>query len=330
MNIFDLQMFANPNTQTTGTSTLSAEMKTYYDTELIEMAGPNLVHAQFGLKKSIPANGGKKIEWRKFSNFAKATTPLTEGVTPDGVGMTVTPVDVTLDQYGAYTTISDVLDLTAIDDIVLQATDKHGANAGLTLDTVTRNELMKGTHVMRAGAKGSRSALTSTDIITGELVAKAATFLKKQNAPKINGSYVAIVHPSVAYDLRRDPEWLEAHKYSATKEIFEGEIGELHGVRFIESTEAKIWNDPSEDDTPSGLAVYGCLFLGKEAYGVVDITGGGTEVIIKQKGSAGTADPLDQRSTVGWKSMYAAKILIPEYILRVEVCSSYSAIDSAN
>ena len=78
-----------------------------------------------------------------------------------------------------------------------------------------------------------------------------------------------------------------------------------------------------------GCAVYGCLFLGKGAYGVVDLSEG-TEVIVKPRGSSGTADPLDQRSSVGWKGIHAAAILYDEYIVRVECGSSYSGEDKAN
>ena len=129
----NLQMFAE-NTQTT--AGLSAEMKTYYGMELLENAKPQLVHNQFAATKGLPAGGGKTVEWRKFGAFDKALKPLTEGVTPDGSGISVSYITKELAQYGDYTTVSDMLDLTAIDDVVLEITDRHGSNMGLTLDTV--------------------------------------------------------------------------------------------------------------------------------------------------------------------------------------------------
>ena len=144
---FHLQMFAgDSNTQTT--AGLSAEMKTYYGMELLENAKPQLVHNQFAATKGLPAGGGKTVEWRKFGAFDKALTPLTEGVTPDGSGISVSYITKELEQYGDYTTVSDMLDLTAIDDVVLEITDRHGANMGLTLDTVTRNEIVQGNQVI--------------------------------------------------------------------------------------------------------------------------------------------------------------------------------------
>ena len=323
-----LQLFAGDmNTQTTGG--LSAEMKTYYGMELLENAKPQLVHNQFAATKALPVGGGKTVEWRKFGSFEKALTPLTEGVTPDGSGITVSYITKELAQYGDYTTVSDMLDLTAIDDVVLEITDRHGANMGLTLDTVTRNEILQGNQVIYAPHMDgteitSRSQLDGLCRLTSGLVAYAAMQLKKMNAPKIDGKYICIIHPSVAFDLRMDPDWLNAHQYAATTELFSGEIGELHGVRFVESTEAKIWNEGK-----NGCAVYACLFLGKGAYGVVDLSEG-TEVIVKPRGSSGTADPLDQRSTVGWKGIHAAAILYDEYMVRVECGSSSSGTDKAN
>ena len=406
MERLDYQMFAEANTQTTGG--LSAEMKTYYGMELLENAKPQLVHNQFAATKPLPVGGGKTVEWRKFGAFDKALKPLTEGVTPDGSGISVSYITKELAQYGDYTTVSDLLDLTAIDDVVLEITDRHGSNMGLTLDTVTRNEIQQGKQVIYApilGADGSqtpvlsRSKLTAQCKMTSELVAKAATQLKKMNAPTFDGKYVCIIHPSVAFDLRQDEAWIAAHQYAAATELFSGEIGELHGVRFVETTEAKIFRGEdlaangrtltvngavsgketvafdggsvkegslagryvlvggkrakvlsntasaltldtavtAEDNSliypgeggAEGCAVYGCLFVGKGAYGVVDLSEG-TEVIVKPRGSSGTADPLDQRSSVGWKGIHAAAILYDEYIVRVECGSSYSGEDKAN
>ena len=340
----NLQMFAE-NTQTT--ASLSAEMKTYYGMELLENAKPQLVHNQFAATKGLPAGGGKTVEWRKFGAFDKALKPLTEGVTPDGSGISVSYITKELAQYGDYTTVSDMLDLTAIDDVVLEITDRHGSNMGLTLDTVTRNEIQQGKQVIYApkiGSDGTKTDVTSRMTLdkdcrmTSELVAKAATQLKKMNAPTFDGKYVCIIHPSVAFDLRQDEAWIAAHQYAGATELFSGEIGELHGVRFIETTEAKIFNGEgcpvkTEADESKGTpavyySVYATLFLGKDAYGMIDPEGGNLEMIIKDKGQVG--GPLNQFSTLGYKFSSAAKILYQDRMVRVESCGAYSAEDEAN
>jgi len=309
LTLFD----SNPNT----TTTLSEEMKTYYSDYLIDNAKPNLVHDQFGQKHNIPKNGGKTINFRRFVPFDKATDALTEGVTPNGGTLSVTSLTSTVAEYGYYVTLSDLLMLTSIDNTLVETTKLLGNQAGTTLDTITREVLNGGTNVMYSGGVSARSSVTANCKLTVDDIYKAARFLKTQNAPKIDGSYVAIIHPDVAYDLMRDEEWIEAHKYAATTELFEGEIGKIGGVRFVETTEAKIF----EGDTP----VYSTLVLGANAYGVTEVAGGGLKTIVKQLGSGGTADPLNQRATAGWKAIKTAERLVENYMIRIESASTFGA-----
>ena len=331
----DIQRFAgDPNPNGTGTSTLSPEMKTFYDKTLLDEAQPELVHDQFGQERNIPKNGGKTIEFRKFSSLPKALTPLTEGVTPDGKSLTVTAKTATVSQYGDYVALTDMLELTAIDNTIVEALSIIGSQAGRTLDTVTREKLQGGTNVMYVptpGANGaetavtSRANLTKKNVLTVKMVFKAAAALKAANAKKINGDWVAIIHPYVAYDLMMEAgdEWVDISKYKNPEQIYEGEIGKIGGVRFVQTTEAKIWKG-TDDNCADGVAVFGTLFLGANAYGKTSVNGGGLETIIKQKGSAGTADPLNQRSTIGWKAVKTAEILTEEYMIRVESGSSWN------
>lgn len=410
---YDIQLFAD-SVQTTGAAGLSAEMKTFYDMALIDEAQANLVHDQFGQKRPIPANGGKIIEFRKFAPLAKATTPLAEGVTPDGKQLSVSTVSAAVSQYGDYITQSDMLELTALDNTILESAKLLGRQAGATLDTVVRNVMHSGTNVMyaeKSTASGTeevkkREALDKSCKITVELIQRAVAKLRAQNAPPINGKYVGIIHPYVAYDLMRDSEWIDAHKYAQPENLYEGEIGEIAGVRFVQTTEAKIYcgadlagdsrtlsvNNASgytgsvsavkfdggtvaenalagryillngvrakvtanTADTltieaadfgtvadnsviypgeggADGLAVFGTLILGDGAYGVTEVTGGGLEIIVKQRGSSGAADPLDQRSSVGWKAIKTAEMLIENYLVRIEsVSARFSESTKAN
>ena len=385
------------------TENLSAEMKTFYDMTLLDEAGANLIHDQFGQKRPIPANGGKVINFRKFAPLAKAITPLTEGVTPDGKQLSVSTVTGTVSQYGDYITQSDVLELTALDNTILESAKLLGRQAGATLDTVVRNVMHSGTNVLYADKVSggsvteitSRAALDEDCVLTVELIQRAVAKLRAQNTPTINGKYVGIIHPYAAYDLMRDSEWIDAHKYANPENLYEGEIGEIAGVRFVETTEAKIYSGADlasdtrtlkvnsaqglsaatsvpfdgstagveahalkgrtviingtktkvTDNTSSaltvetavtcsdnadiypgeggaeGLGVFGTLILGDGAYGVTEVSGGGLEIIVKQRGSSGAADPLDQRSSVGWKALKTAELLIENYLLRIESVS---------
>ena len=322
--IFNLQLFAgNMNTNITNAwneskqaydaGALSPEMKVYYSDYLIDNAVPKLVHDQFGQKHPIPKNGGKVIEFRKYSPLPKLLTALTEGVTPDGQSLSVSTITASVAQYGGYVTLSDMLMLTAIDNNLVQATKLLGAQAGATLDTITREVLVGGTNVVYSGGKSARSALTATDVLKVDDIKKAVRALKNQNAEKIGNSYVAIIHPDVAYDLMNDDAWENVKQYDPS-DWYEGEIGRIAGVRFVETTEAKIFAKAGANSQ----AVYATLVFGDNAYGVTEIEGGGLQHIVKQLGSAGTADALDQRATVGWKATKVAERLVEQFMVRIE------------
>lgn len=309
---FDYQLFAG-NTNVTTDTGMSVEMKTYYSDYLIDNAEPKLVHDQFGQKHPIPKNGGKTIEFRKYNPLPKNLTPLTEGVTPDGKKLTVTKVEATVKQYGDFVELSDQLLLTAIDNNLVQATKLLGNQAGATLDTITREVLNGGTNVVYAGGVASRNALTEESKLTVQDIKKAVRALKTQNAEKIGDSFVGIIHPDVAFDLTNDPEWKDVKQYDPA-DWYAGEIGKIAGVRFVETTEAKIFDG----------GVYSTLILGDNAYGVTEVEGGGLQHITKQLGSAGTADPLDQRATTGWKATKVAERLVEQFMVRIESKSTFA------
>ena len=368
LDLFDVQTTAMPG--------LSAEMKTFYENTLIDMAEPKLVHDRFADKYPIPRNGGKTIELRKYSSLAKATTPLVEGVTPAGNMLSVTAKTATVNQYGDYIKLSDMLELTAIDNNVVQSTKLLGSQSGRTLDTITREIVNAGTNVIYAPGKDgsevlSREALDKDCVLTVDTVFRAAAQLESMNADGIDGeSYVAIIHPYAAYELMRSPEWVDVHKYAEPESIFKGEIGSLGNVRFVKSTEAKIFADDSCPQfyqlTADANFIKGKDYYTKSGsnYSKATVTAGGdvtastyyekkavavfSTLVIGAHAYAVTDvsggglqhivkqlgygdDPLNQRASVGWKAVRTAEILSDEYMVRIESCSPvYSEKTSAN
>ena len=321
---------------------LSGEMKTFYDTELLENARCELFFAQFAKRQPLPSNRGTTVEWRKWNTFEKASK-LQEGVVPTGQKFGMSSKTGTIDQYGTYATVSDKLELHAYDDIILGATEEMGASAAETQEMLIRDALLTNTNVLYCDnvnvatgevvstpeSCGQMEAAGETmSLLTPQMVAKAVTQLKKNRVPTIGGKYVAVVHPSVAYDLRSSQGWMEAHKYAAPDAIFNGEIGELHGCRFVEDVFAPILG--GEDyANKAGTNTYATYFFGKDGFGIIDPEGGALEMIVHDKSQIG--GPLNQFSTVGYKfETNGATILYPERILRVMSCSSYSATDQVN
>ena len=324
----NLHAFGNVINATTSASSgnnLAPEIKTYYSDYLIDLAEAELVHDQFGQKRNIPSGNGKEIEFRQFMPLAKIQDALVEGVTPDGQALDTSALTAKVKQYGGYVIITDLLDLTSIDNVKTEATQLIGSQAGRSLDTVTREILNGGTNVQYHEAeRAGRAALLETDTLTVKAIRAAVRTLKRQNARTIDGSYVGIIHPDVAYDLMSDPNWVEWQKYTSPDKMYNNEIGKIAGVRFVETTEAKIFEKVG-GSSGSKFDVYSTLIIAANAYGTTNIEGGGLQLIVKQKGSAGTADPLDQRSTIGWKATKTAERLVEDYMVRIETACSYKA-----
>lgn len=321
---------------------LNGELKTFYDTELLENARVELFYAQFAKKQPLPKNHSKTVEWRKWNTFEKAGK-LQEGVIPTGQKFGMSSKTGAIEQYGTYTAITDILELRAYDDTILGATEEMGASAAETQETLIRDALLVNTNVLYcdninvsdgtvAGTPKTPAEMEATAAImcmfTPDMVAKAVTKMKKDRVPTINGKYYAVIHPSAAYDLRKSNDWVEAHKYAATSEIFNGEIGEIHGCRFIENVFAPVLGGEDYQNKAGGVT-YATYFFGKDAFGIIDPEGGALEMIVKDKSQIG--GPLNQFSTIGYKfETNGATILYTERVLRVMSCSSYSATDEAN
>lgn len=258
INMISLQLLAEAGTAVNATdgvvnaysgerqvsSAMDPTLKSFYDTELLENARTEMFYAQFGKKQPLPAHHKGTVEWRKWNTFERASK-LQEGVIPTGQKFGITSMTGSIDQYGTYTAVTDVLELHAYDPVILGATEEMGASAAETQESLIRDALLAGTNVLYCDRADGTAPLAQHELteeckLTPDMVNKARTKLRKDKAPAINGKYYAVIHPSVAYDLRSSDEWIEAHKYSATSEIFNGEIGELHGVRFIENTFAPV------------------------------------------------------------------------------------------
>lgn len=304
---------------TTGDAGLAPEMKVYYDRRLLTRALPVLLHSKFAQKRGIPKRGGKTIEFRKFSTLGVATTPLTEGVPPAGKTLEVTNITATVSQFGDFVAFSDLVATTTIDPLLEETTDLLAEEAAETIEELVRNQMILGTNAIYsdAGAVGTNdedSDLASGDELSVALVRAAVLNLQIGRAKPINGAFQAIIHPRAAFDLQSDDEWKEAQiAGERTGRIEDGSIGMLYGVKFWVSDKA--YSDPNGG--AGSIPVYYSLFMGANAYGIVDLAGHNLQTVFKPLGSAGSADPLNQSGSMGWKISFTTRILDDANIVRV-------------
>lgn len=307
--------YTNTNTNMTTSTGLTPGMQTYYNRELLRTFEPNLVHLQFGENYRMPMNSGITMNMRKMIPVAAKTTALEEGNPGDGKMLAEVAVTTTIQQFGDYARCSDWLDMVHLDENITRRVQRFGSAGARSVDALVRDELATCTNVIYAGGKTARAQLTAADKLTSRELRKAVRTLKKNFAEKFNGYYIAIVGPDTVYDLQEDDAWVKVSEYQDKENIYTGEVGRLFGVRFVESTEAKIF----EGAGASSADVASVIVLGRYAYGLTSLKGNKPRVVVKTAGSAGTADPLDQISTVGWKlDGFAAKLLQPEFAVRIE------------
>ena len=307
--------YTSANTNMTASTGLTPGMQTYYNRELLRTFEPELVHLQFGDEHRMPENSGLVMNMRKIIPLEANTNTLSEGEPGESVMLTETEVTVKLEQYGEYARCTDKLDLSHLDMNILRKTKLFGDAGARSIDAVVREELATCTNVIYAGGKTSRSALTSADKLTTKELRKAVRKLKKAHAQTFGGYYIAIVGPDTFYDLQDDETFVAVSRYQDKEAVYTGEIGRLFGCRIVETTEAKVF----EGAGASGADVASVIVLGQYAYGYTSFKGAKPRVIVKPAGSAGTSDPLDQISTVGWKmDGFGVKMLQPEFAVRIE------------
>ena len=325
---------------TTTLSQVAPGVQAFYDRNLLDRAQPNDIHGRFGQKRPISQRNGNQIKFRRYSQLAAATTALTEGVTPAGSSLAVTDIVSTLAQYGDYITLSDMVSMTNQDAVVTEATDVLGDQAGTTIDITRRDVLVAGSNVAYAGGVASRGALVGK--LTAADLDKAIRFLKNQNAKfikmgimpsdgvgtgAIRKAFIALVHPDIEYDLEQITGYRAVSDYGSQEGVIEDEVGAYKNIRFVTSTNCKIFANASTVLTAGFKGsttndVYATVILADNAYGVSPLSGMAMNTYVKALGSAGSADPLEQRSTVGWKATTVTTILNQTWLLRIEALAS--------
>jgi N4-gp56 family major capsid protein len=199
-------------------------------------------YTKFGQKVDIPKGKAKTVAFDKLSPLPKAVTPLTEGVTPKGAAVNITRVKGEPEQFGNYVSYTDQLDFFANDPSpeVLKYTDLLTENQLETFEHLDAMELASGLNVFYAGEAKSRGELT--DVLTVKDIRRAVTSLKRNKVQPADGTdFIAFIHPDVVYNIWNDPEWRQPHTYADTKQLYDGEIGRLFGVRFIEDPDAYVF-----------------------------------------------------------------------------------------
>lgn len=232
----------NLNLNGTGSAGMSPLMESILNRYVLEANKTKRKYTRFGQQVNIPQGKTKTIAFDKLSPLPKAMQPLTEGITPTGAAVNITRIKGEPEQFGNYVSYTDQLDFFANDPSpeVLKYTDLLTENQLETFEQLDAMELASGLNVFYAGTAESRSELN--DVLTVKDVRRAVTSLKRNKVQPADGTdYIAFIHPDVVFNIWNDEEWRQPHTYSDTKQLYDGEIGRLFGVRFIEDPDAYVF-----------------------------------------------------------------------------------------
>src|SRR5262245_51648443 len=308
------------------TTAITALMPVYYDRLLLDNLYPDLYLYQFGVKKRLPRNFGKQITFTRYFK-AGGTLPLPAKineatiVTPSVIS--ATQITAYVSGYGSAVGVSDFIVMTGVSDVVRGAVFELSKGMALTIDRTIKSAISATGSLIppHNTAAGSISTLPSTSLIHATEIFKAAAKLRQNDARTWpDGCYAAVTHPREGFDIRNSTaagSWLDVNKYATTQTvdmIYRGEIGKLGGVRIVESSNAKRIIGSPISANASGFLTF---VIGPGAYGVVELDGAAANVYVKQVGSAGSADPINQRGTVGVKVYFAPAVLEASRMVRV-------------
>ncbi len=309
----------------TTTSQIAAGVNNFYVRTMLKEARPFLVHTKWAQVKDIPKHNSLVIKFRRYALLSAATTALSEGITPSGSQLSVTNVPATVAQYGDYVTLTDVLQFSTLDPIITETKEIQGQQAGNTLDQLCRDVIVAGTTIQYASTATDTNEVTAGMKLNRAEIREAVRTLQGNNARKmtkmvnatdgfntspINAAYIGIISEDTLFDLKDASGWVSIEEYASKMNVMDGEVGKLDEVRFVMTT-----NAATESST---VTVHKTLILAQNFYGITRISGEALRTIDKPLGSGGTADPLDQRSTLGWKATFVAVILNQNFGVLIE------------
>ena len=279
---------------------------------------------------------GSSVKFTIFNDLSAATSTLTEDTDVTPVVMADSQVEVTLAEYGNAVNTTAKLRGTSFLDVDAAAANIVGYNAGISIDSVVRDVLSAGTHVIYGGGglsdPSSRATVAAEDIIEANDVRKIVAALRKANAVSFNGMYMGYIHPDVSYDLRRETgvaSWRDPHVYSDPAGIYNGEVGAFEGVRFIETPRAKIFEDASDGSGSSTgssatVDVYCTHICGRQAlakaHSIVDGNGAFPRVV-----RGPVVDVLSRFQPIGWYWLGGYARFREASLRRIESSSSIGA-----
>ncbi len=283
---------------TTLSTDLTAFLPNYWDTILGENLYPNLYFYQFGTKRTVPRNFGTSIKiprLKKQNIIAAQTEGTLAGICPISDQF----ISGSMTQYAGAYRHSDILIMTALSDVIELSLIDIARDIARSMDTTVRDALSA-----TGGSLSAAAALEATFLKPATIIESVVTLDTADNPRPPDNHYPTIIHPKVVYDLQNNLSggaWLDVLKYQENESdrIYIGEVGRLYGARFITSS-----NIQSGITASSASGMSRSYMFAPDSYYVTEISDMTARTFVKQLGSGGTADPVNQQATVGAKVFF--------------------------
>lgn len=307
----------------TTSSTLSADLQTYFSKALLKQAKYTTVLDQFGWSENIPSNASKTISFTQYSDLAPVSGTLTEGTPPSDTQLASTAITATIDQVGAFVTLTDLAKLTPKHPVMQKTLELLGVQGARSYDNFIFNVVSAGTGVYYAGGVAARANLTATSYLTFADVFKAVANLRQNGAqPFDDGNFVLVIDPKVELDLLQDTTFQNVvyrqQPNSKTNELYKGVVTTFAGVTIIRSNQ--VGNNAVANTGVGGtLTAHISFVFGQNSYAVTNLQNMQTYT----QGPGSVSDPLEQKMTVGWKFGFKSVILNNNFMVRLESVSRY-------
>ena len=315
----------------------------YFSKKLLMRAKYRNFHARFAASSEIPGREGKTIIMRRWLHLALALSPLTEGVPPAGKTPSLDDFQATLQQHGDFIALSDYAQWTQKDPVLQHWTMLLGEQEGYSIDAVDRDTAVAGTTITYANGSARN---TLTEIVDFNDLDRAIRTLANNgaetmlagnhsndtvNSHPVMAAWPAITLPDVVFDLQNITGFKWASEYRGSAE---GEVGRYKQLAFFQAADPSSLGAGGKKFASGGGAsttvkntagtadVYTIMIFGENGFTKVPLTSQTSNFYAKPLGSAGSADPLEQIATAGWKAISARLRTNENWLHRIECCAS--------
>lgn len=305
----------------TTVAVLPPAVREYYDRLLLMTAYPQLIHTKFAQKRVLPEKSGDTIVFRRYARLSTVPIPLQDGITPPGAPLSATDIKARVDFYGNFVTITNQVELTVEDRVLNESARLLAQNLAQTMDEVTRDVLASTMSVLQCsnGVNGNTpSELTKADIDSAvqtllnndsEMISEVVVGRDAFGTAPVRPAFWAYIDTALLDDLEAVSNFTHSANYPNQQSVLDSEWGATGNVRWLYTSVGSV-----SAATP---AVYNNFIIGKEAYAVVHLGSETGEFYVEPLGSAGAADPLHQRGSVGWQHPFVARILNDAFMLNL-------------